>query len=584
MYERSLATAFGSALSRRTAWHCRVRRGKRYGVVAGLVLALAFVSVCSAADDAFPGRNGRIVFTSVRANSGVELWSVKPDGSGLQRLTAHAAPINGTSPPAWAPDGRSIAFDAGVVLVVNVQTGRVRRLRKPILLLGGGLSWSPDGRRFVYRGRGGLWIARRDGSAQRQLTSESAGELPSWSPDGKWVAFIKRSVVDEPEYRDDSQVAIIRADGRGFHTIGRGGSASWSSDGKRLVVEVPDVPSHLVVVSADGRSRRSLLADPDCWFGAPTWSSSGTIAFAADCSNEVSGELQAIEPDGSRRRTLINDFFEHGALEPLPSWSPDGARIAFADANNGMLRMANADGSHVRDVFHAPPGTDELPAWSPDGRRLAVVFSRPPPVRANPELVASPVWEPAWSPDGHHLVGIECDDECDFLVVVDLQTRNEQTIYEHHGAAFPVAPAWSPDGRWIAFGWLYGAGKTAAASILSYDVVKRTIVGEEGRLVGDHPSWAPDGKRLAVDTYFDYLHPERSSVFTARRDGSQRRRIARNASQPAWSPDGRKIVFVRIVGRGNSELFVMNADGTHQRRLTFNAGRDDAPDWQPLPR
>jgi TolB protein len=314
----------------------------------------------------------------------------------------------------------------------------------------------------------------------------------------------------------------------------------------------------------------------------------GTIAFAAACTN--SGELQAIEADGSRRRTLIKDFFDPGYSDPVPSWSPDGTRLAFAD-ENGMLRLANADGSGVRDVFRAPPGSDSSPAWSPDGRRLVAVFSGTPPARTNPDLIESPVLEgiyplrtPAWSPDRRHVVGIVCEDDCELLVVVDLATgAGERTIFEHHGAAFPVAPAWSPNGRWIAFGWLYGEGKSATTSILFYDVRKQTVVGEEGRVVGDHPSWAPDGKRLAVDTYFDYLHPERSSVFTARRDGSQRLRLARNASQPAWSPDGRKIVFVRIVGRANSELFVMNADGSRQCRLTFNPGPDLEPDWQPLP-
>ena len=334
----------------------------------------------------------------------------------------------------------------------------------------------------------------------------------------------------------------------------------------------------LAVVSADGRTRRVLLADPECSFRAPTWASRGTIAFGADCV----GELQAIEPDGSGRRTLIKAAYAAAYSELMPSWSPNGRRLAFA-GQNGMLRLANADGSHVRDVFRAPPGSDELPAWSPDGRRVAAVFSSTPPTHTTPELVASPVWEPAWSPDGHHLVGTLGEDYAFALVVVDLESGDERSITEHQGAALPAASAWSPDGRWIAFAWLYPAEGDQRASILFYDVARSVIVGQEGAIVGDHPSWSPDGSRLAVDTYFDDRHPERSSVFTVRRDGRQRRRLARNASQPAWSPDGRKIVFVRILGRSNSELFVMNADGSHQRRLTFNPGRDDAPDWQALP-
>jgi TolB protein len=60
------------------------------------------------------------------------------------------------------------------------------------------------------------------------------------------------------------------------------------------------------------------------------------------------------------------------------------------------------------------------------------------------------------------------------------------------------------------------------------------------------------------------------------------KRIARNASAPAWSPDGKEIVFVRSLG-ANRELYLMRADGTQQRRLTVNPGLDLVPDWQPLP-
>jgi TolB protein len=99
-----------------------------------------------------------------------------------------------------------------------------------------------------------------------------------------------------------------------------------------------------------------------------------------------------------------------------------------------------------------------------------------------------------------------------------------------------------------------------------------------------HPSWSPDGKRLAFDTASCCELRKGSAVYIARVDGSHVRRLARNASQPVWSPDGRKILFVRQVTRTNSELFVMNADGTHQKRLTFRAGFDQDPDWQRLSR
>jgi TolB protein len=100
-----------------------------------------------------------------------------------------------------------------------------------------------------------------------------------------------------------------------------------------------------------------------------------------------------------------------------------------------------------------------------------------------------------------------------------------------------------------------------------------------------HPNWSPDGTRIAFDTNAGSDSPvaRLSAVYVARANGSQVQRLAGNASEPVWSPDGKQILFVRVVKRGNAELFVMNADGTDQRRITFRAGFDVDPDWQPRP-
>jgi TolB protein len=99
---------------------------------------------------------------------------------------------------------------------------------------------------------------------------------------------------------------------------------------------------------------------------------------------------------------------------------------------------------------------------------------------------------------------------------------------------------------------------------------------------GQNPAWSPDGKRLAFDTRCEPNPSRTCSIFVSAPDGAHARRIAVNASEPAWSPDGRQISFVRVLGQENSEIYVMNADGSHQRRLTFNKGPDVDPDWQPV--
>jgi TolB protein len=99
----------------------------------------------------------------------------------------------------------------------------------------------------------------------------------------------------------------------------------------------------------------------------------------------------------------------------------------------------------------------------------------------------------------------------------------------------------------------------------------------------DTPAWSPDGRRIA----FVSRHGGNTDVYVMNADGSSQRNLTRNQaddSGPVWSPDGRKVAFVRgHVGndrwRYSSEIYVMNADGGAQRRLTENPAPDIAPAW-----
>ena len=103
------------------------------------------------------------------------------------------------------------------------------------------------------------------------------------------------------------------------------------------------------------------------------------------------------------------------------------------------------------------------------------------------------------------------------------------------------------------------------------------------------PTWSPDGRKIAF-LRFPSGHPQ---VYVVNADGSGQRRLTRSPQHdlhPVWSPDGRRIAFVRAepvlcrVGQpcaGNTEIYVMNVDGSHQRNLTRDAARDSTPSWSP---
>jgi TolB protein len=125
-----------------------------------------------------------------------------------------------------------------------------------------------------------------------------------------------------------------------------------------------------------------------------------------------------------------------------------------------------------------------------------------------------------------------------------------------------VQPAWSPDGRKIAF-------KTDAATIAVVDAngSNARIVASAG--VSDWPSWSPDSTKLALNGNGF------SDIYTVNADGSGLRFVASGLT-PEWSPNGREIAFG---GRGVPGIYTVKPDGTDLRRLTDRI--DDAPSWSP---
>jgi TolB protein len=267
-----------------------------------------------------------------------------------------------------------------------------------------------------------------------------------------------------------------------------------------------------------------------------------------------------------------------------PSWSPDGASLVVDGEGDGF-RVVDVTTGSTRDLTFIPRvGSDAEPAWSPDGRSLAVTGF--PWLRilsadgAERRVVPGAGGEPSWAPDGKRLIA--WTDECCTFSIIDLRTGEQDDVLRDEGIgdATPCSPSWSPGGRWIAFTQSDGLG------IGLYDV--RTRTERTLAFKASHPDWRPDGRMLAFDTteacYGRPHRGRRTAVLVGPVNGKHGRVLARNASDPAWSPDGRQIAFVRLVGRHNNpEIFVMNADGSRQRRLTSYPGWDLAPDWQRAP-
>ena len=173
---------------------------------------------------------------------------------------------------------------------------------------------------------------------------------------------------------------------------------------------------------------------------------------------------------------------------------------------------------------------------------------------------------PAWSPDGRRLA---------FAVPGELWVARADGTGARllaRGASSETRAVWSPEGRSLAY-----AGTSGRAAGLF--VVNST--GGRPRLlsrVDEEALWSPDGRRIALVRTGT---PREAGIFLAAPDGRGRRRLTRGLdTEPVWSPDVREIAFRRglLVG----DIYVVNVNGSTLRNLTRTPGYDERqPAWRP---
>lgn len=215
-----------------------------------------------------------------------------------------------------------------------------------------------------------IYTMNSNGDIIRRLTNDPANDYgPTWSPDGRTLAFVSERA--------------------GGHTI--------------------------YLMDGDGTNQRRLVPDAiDVPFAIhPTWSpDSQQVAFEIWQGEDF--EIYVIDADGGNLRNLTNN----NANDFGPDWSPDGTAIAFASTrenDNLDIYVMDLVSDEVRRLTNSP-GRDFNPAWSPDGQTIAFVSNR----NDNEEIYTMDAdgtneqqrtfhpdnndWDPVWSADGQYIL------------------------------------------------------------------------------------------------------------------------------------------------------------------------------------
>ena len=293
--------------------------------------------------------------------------------------------------------------------------------------------------------------------------------------------------------------------------------------------------------------------------GNPSWSPNISNLFSDQILQKIvfesdrdgNHEIYTMNADGSKQINITN----HSGYDGAPVFSMDGKKIAFVSDRDGQpdIWVMDADGSQQYNVTKSEDANG-YPSWNPDGTRITY---------------------------DAYAKGSSGGD----IFVVDLDGGNPQNLTNTD--IDEGYPSWSPLGNLITFdAGGYGKSETGNFTIYTIDLDKKNhikaVTDNKGNS-GD-ASWYPDGTKFVYSSDKDDADNGNYEIYSIKMNGKgdQRLTVINGAdTDPAVSQNGKLIAFDSNRD-GDSEIFIMNFDGTNQKQLTHNNAWDGMPNWGPL--
>jgi TolB protein len=596
---------------------------------------------------AAPSQRAEIVFARVWPNAGqVGLFVADADGS-------NEHPLLGLGQidydPVWAPDGGSIVFtsdregSADLFRVRPDGTGLERLTDSPAY--DDQAAFSPDGKQLVFvttrnGGTADLWTMDLQTKKGKALTSGPGGDFrPSWSPDGKWIAFSSDRGSTMPmgrgrwEHLQLADIYLVRPDGSGLKRLTTPGnfcgSPKFSADGARLVAYCMDAQDTLEIRRPNPRPENEL----------DTRTTLDTRLVSIDIATGAMSDIQAgpgakFNPSflpgdavGYVRKDLPDAgiYYTGGRKGPkgdvrAAAWSPDGKRIAFH-------RRLAAPPTNWLKTFSRNPQFDLtlsgiLPSFNATGDKF-VITGRPvaPPLGATLQIVNAGtnkadviysdekrnVMAPSWTPSGDKIlfgigvynlffngfngVVLKSEDRTEGGAQIAMVNADGTGFHEvTSGVNNNGFPSMAPDGKRFVYRSFGPDGEGLRIMNLETKAVTKLTEGYD-----NFPLWSPRGDLIM----FSRAAKGDYEIYTIKPDGTGVKRLTfsrGNDAHMGWSPDGENIVWASSrmgfkdegtytdAPQPYGELFVMRYDGSNVRQLTDNQWEDGTPSWRPSPR